>query len=267
MNIKPASLNLQSMALTIVSPDTTAQRTSAARTAVPAPMSAAQAETSQLPASLTPQTQPDQESPVYRRPVVSRKNASESNEETFARTQAAAKQQTKALKSLHNIKMAFGEFMQQLATKHPELANNKSWGFSVAADGSLAVNRAQGQRLDLTEPQQLQLTALLNSNEELVTLASNFSSTMLEGLELQRGPEKKGHYRSEYDLTAENFAKVINFKKIVETLSEFASEQTWFARQHGLPNADDYTAMMAEFDGQLMNNAKRRYYSDEATAG
>ncbi len=69
MNIKPASLNLQSMALTIVSPDTPAQRTSAARTTVPAPMSAAQAETSQQQVNLTPQTQPDQESPVYRRPV------------------------------------------------------------------------------------------------------------------------------------------------------------------------------------------------------
>lgn len=259
MNIKPPSLNLQTM----VGPDTPAQRTSAPRPTVPAPMIAAQAEISQLPASLTPQTLPDQESPVYRRPVVTRKIPSESNEEAFARIQAAAKQQTKALKSLHNIKMAFGEFMQQLATKHPELANNKSWGFSVAADGSLAVNRAQGQRLDLTEAQQLQLTALLNSNDDLVTLASNFSTTMLDALEQERGPDQEGYHWGEYDVTAENFTKVVNFKKIVETLSEFASERTWFARQHGLPNADDYTSMVAEFDAQIMNNAKRRYYSQE----
>lgn len=266
MNIKPASLNLQSMALTIVSPDTPAQRTSAARPTVPALMSAAPAATSQQQVNLTPQTQPDQESPVYRRPVVSRKIPSESNEAAFARIQAAAKQQTKALQSLHNIKMAFAEFMQQLATKHPELANNKTWGFSVAADGSLAVNRAQGQRLDLTEPQQLQLTALLNSNDDLVSLASNFSSIMLDALEQERGPDQEGYHWGEYDVTAENFAKVVNFKKIVETLSEFASERTWFARQHGLPNADDYTAMVAEFDAQIMNNAKRRYYTKADTA-
>lgn len=258
MNIKPVALNLQSMAR----PDPPAQRTSAPRPTVPAQMIAAQAETIQLPASLKPQPLPEQESPVYRRPVVSRKISSESNEEAFARIQAAAKQQTKALQSLHNIKMAFGEFMQQLATAHPELANNKTWGFSVAADGSLAVNRAQGQRLDLTEPQQLQLTALLNSNDDLVTLASNFSTIMLDALEQERGPDQEGYHWGEYDVTAENFTQVVNFKKIVETLSEFASERTWFARQHGLPNADDYTAMVAEFDAQIINNAKRRYYTE-----
>ncbi len=81
------------------------------------------------------------------------------------------------------------------------------------------------------------------------------------------GRNQEGYHWGEYDVTADNFAKVVNFKKIVETLSEFASERTWFARQHGLPNADDYTAMVAEFDAQIMNNAKRRYYTKADTAG
>jgi hypothetical protein len=147
----------------------------------------------------------------------------------------------------------------------PEQVGNKTWGFSVAEDGSLVATRNNAAGVDLTDEQQEELTALLNQDEDLVNLASRFARTMVDALELERGADKQSYYFGQYDLTMENFHKIIDFKKLVLTESKFESEKTLFNRANGLPDAEDQTARLAEFDQQLASRAKRSFLRQQPT--
>jgi hypothetical protein len=198
----------------------------------------------------------DQIPPVYSRPVVAKELRSESNEERFLREQTSARAQTTAFRTMHSMKMQLGKFMEKLQVSHPELVTNKNWGFSVAEDGSLVATRNNAAGVDLTDEQQEELTALLNQDEDLVNLASRFAKTMVDALELERGSEKLSYFFGQYDVTMENFHKIIDFKKLVETESKFESEKTLFNRANGLPDAEDQTARLVEFEEQLASRAK-----------
>ncbi|TQF67596.1 hypothetical protein [Pseudoalteromonas luteoviolacea] len=105
----------------------------------------------------------------------------------------------------------YDNFMSDLSKSNPDLAA-KDWGFSVDANGEIAVS---GQ---LSDEEAELLTAKLNSNEDLVRYANEIKDNFLKFTALERGPEGQGtsKYWGKYDVTNENFGDIINMRELVE---------------------------------------------------
>ncbi|MCF2908485.1 hypothetical protein L1285_09125 [Pseudoalteromonas sp. DL2-H2.2] len=117
-------------------------------------------------------------------------------------------------KIAEDMSAEFAKVEQEVERLAPRL-NDKAWGFSVNEAGALVVSGD-----DLTDSEKQLLEHKLNENQDLVALAQAFQDTMMEGIELLKGPNEGGDYWAKYDINRSNFADIIDFKALMEQSSQ-----------------------------------------------
>jgi len=108
-----------------------------------------------------------------------------------------------------DMRRGLDQLMMKLSEEYPNLANDK-WGFSVEPNGDLVVTG------ELSKQDEKTLTELLNKNDGLKLLASEFSELLVKGMELDRGPYMVSQGKAKFDLTADNFSEIIDLRKYLD---------------------------------------------------
>lgn len=110
-----------------------------------------------------------------------------------------------------NLYEAFSDFQNKLSKDHPDLPQS-GWGFSINADNELII---KSNSLDEKTINQLQ--TLLNRDDKIKSISSAIADTLVLGLDAIRGKDQWSMKIGRYDLTRENFADIIDFRKVVES--------------------------------------------------
>lgn len=118
--------------------------------------------------------------------------------------------QGKMFKAADRMAAEYDDVLSEIKQSQPELAD-KNWGFSVDANGKLAVS---GQ---LNQQETEFLSTLLNRNEKLVKYANEVKDNFLQYTAQERSSEAKGsgQYWGQYDITHNNFAGMIDFRSLL----------------------------------------------------
>ena len=109
-----------------------------------------------------------------------------------------------------DMRRGLDQFIEKLSEKHPDLVSEK-WGFSVNSNDSLVVTG------NLSAQDQKVLTSLLNKDDGLRLLASNFSKLILKGMDLDRGPSNGSQGLGKFNLTEDNFSEIIDLRSYLDS--------------------------------------------------
>ena len=152
-----------------------------------------------------------------------------------------------------DMRRGLDQFIEKLSEEHPDLASAK-WGFSVKSNDSLVVTG------NLSQQDEKMLTSLLNKDDGLRLLASDFSKLILKGMDLERGPSKGSQGLGKFDLTEDNFSEIIDLRSYLD--SPFTAKNTQgYQSLIDKNNIDDLyrTQGNIELGHQLASRAEVRY--------
>ncbi|MDK1286345.1 hypothetical protein [Pseudoalteromonas umbrosa] len=104
----------------------------------------------------------------------------------------------------------YQSFMSELKNTAPKLAESTSWGFSIDEKGEFVVNGT------ISDENKSYLEEKLNANEDLLELAKQVPALFMQGLAYDRGADGKGPAWGKFDVNAENFKDIIDFKEVFD---------------------------------------------------
>lgn len=156
--------------------------------------------------------------------------------------------QGKMFKAADKMAAEYDAVIAELKQSHPALAD-KNWGFSVDADGQIAVS---GQ---LNQQDTELLTAMLNRNEKLVKYANEVKDNFLNYTAQERGSDGEGssQYWGKYDITNNNFSDSIDFRSLIVNSRHSDPLNTVMGTQL---QVDTFVSHISE---QLQNKAEVKY--------
>ncbi|TMP28071.1 hypothetical protein CWB99_01175 [Pseudoalteromonas rubra] len=185
---------------------------------------------------------------VYDRPLAITSSENQETPEQYSERMDAATGLLFAVsipKIAEDMSAEFAKVTKEIEQLSPGLSD-KDWGFSVNEDGALVVSGD-----DLTDSEKQLLEEKLNENEELVALAKTFQDTMMEGIDLLKGPNESGDYWAKYDINRSNFADIIDFKALMEESSQSDAQV-----KLGDARLNQFT-LVDSIGGQLQRNARQ----------